>query len=228
MTEVHKLLQKAEPFNGFARTYRKKDEEGEDFPPEKKKVSASVTELLKRVAKLETEAFDVEATKDWANCTAKADVVVEGRVLIAQAPATFLLFLEKQLSDLRTIATELPLLDEGEDWSVDPNSGLYRTEKTSTHKTKKVQRPIVMYEAVIKDNQALPAQTQMITEDQIVGWWDTVKVSGAIGKPRKEVLVERVDLLIRAVKTAREQANAVAAPPIQVGEAFFGYLFAAS
>lgn len=40
--------------------------------------------------------FDVVATQDFANCQAKADVMVEGRVLIKDAPVTHLLFLEKQ------------------------------------------------------------------------------------------------------------------------------------
>jgi hypothetical protein len=31
-----------------------------------------------------------------------------------------------------------------------------------------------------------PAQTQLISEDVIVGWWETVKHSGAIPRPRQE------------------------------------------
>lgn len=221
LTTLHKDSQKAESFNGFVKNYRKKDEDGEDFPPERKRVQLVGAEVLKQVTRIQTELFDVEATKDWGNCVAKADVVVDGQVLIKDAPATYLLFLEKQLSDLRAFIEKLPTLDESDEWTSDPNSNLYRTERTSTHKTKKVQRPIVLYEAT-KEH---PAQTQLISEDQIVGWWDTVKHSGALPLPRKQQLMDRVDRLTRAVKVAREAANDTVIPEKKVGEAFFGYLF---
>ena len=37
ITEMHKSSQKPELFNGFVKTYRKKDEDSEDYPPERKK-----------------------------------------------------------------------------------------------------------------------------------------------------------------------------------------------
>ena len=226
VTSLHKESQKAEPFGGLVRTYRKRDEDGEDFPTERKKVQLVAEDVLKRVARLQTELFDVEAEKDWGNCVAKADVIVDGRTLVAQAPPTFLLFLEKQLSDMRTFVEKLPVLDEAEEWSADPNSSLHRTAAITTHKTKKVQRAIVKYDAVIKEGLALPAQTEMITEDVIVGWWDTVKHSGALPAPRKEALLERIDKLTRAVKIAREEANDTEIARREVGATVFGYLFA--
>src|SRR5690349_4936036 len=81
ITTLHKESQKAEPFSGLVRTYRKKDEEGEDFPQERKRVQLVAEDVLKKVAKLQTELFDVEAEKDWGNCVAKADVVVDGRAI---------------------------------------------------------------------------------------------------------------------------------------------------
>ena len=89
-------------------------------------------DVLRQASKIQTELFDVEATKDWGNCVAKADVVLDGQVLMKEVPATYLLFLEKQLSDLRTFIEKLPALDESDEWSSDPNSNLYRTERTTT------------------------------------------------------------------------------------------------
>lgn len=220
ITELHKQAQRADPYNGFAKNFRKKDEEGEDYPPERKKVQLIARDLLRDVAKLQTELFDVTATKDWANCAARADVVVDGRVLIEAAPVTYLLFLEKQLTDVRTFIGKMPTLDESEEWSPDPNSHLFRTPKSTTHKTKKVQRPIVLYDAT----EHHPAQTQLISEDVIVGWWETVKHSGAIPVPRQQLLLERLDKMLKAIKFAREEANAIDAPDMSVGEAVFGYL----
>jgi len=220
LTDLHKQAQKTDPYNGFAKTFRKKDEEGEDYPPERKKVQLIAREVLREVARLQTELFDVTATKDWANCEARADVVVDGQVLIAQAPVSYLLFLEKQMTDVRTFIAKMPTLDESEEWNADPNSHLFRTEKISTHKTRKVQRPIVLYDAT----EHHPAQTQLITEDLNATSYETVKHSGAIPTPRKQQLLERLDALLKAIKFAREEANAAEAPDQKVGDALFGYL----
>jgi hypothetical protein len=220
VTELHKESQKAEPYTGLAKTYRKRDEEGEDLPPEHKKVRQVASEVLKKLASLETELWDVEATREWANTRAVADVVVDGRVLVKSAPVTYLLFLEKQVSDLRTFVDKLPILDDTEEWTEDPTTGLYRTGRVTTHRTKKVPKVIVKYEAT-KEH---PAQTELVHEDVIVGYWDLVKSSGAVPGPRKAKLLERVDKLGKAVKMAREQANDLEIDRVQVAEALFGWL----
>lgn len=225
VTTLHKESQKVDLYTGFAKSYRKKDEDGEEFPPENKRVVLVASDVLRKLAKLQTEVFDTTAELDWANTTAKADVVVDGQTVLAGVPVTYLLFLEKQLTDVRTFIGAMPTLDDAKDWTQDPNSRLFKTEKVSTHKTKKVQRAIVKYDAVIRDGQALPAQTEMITEDVIVGWWDTVSHSGALPVPRKEALLERVDKFLKAVKVAREVANNEPVTDRKVGEAVFGYLF---
>lgn len=221
VTELHKRTQKPEPFNGFSKAYRKKDEEGEEYPPERKRVELVGEDVLRQIARLQTELFDVEASKDYANCSARADVMVGDAVLLHDAPVTHLLFLEKQLVDMRTFIEKLPVLDEGEEWTLDPNSGLYRTEPTTSHRTKKAPRVIVKFPAT-KEH---PAQTELFTEDIIVGWWDTIKHSGALPAPRKQALLERVDTLLKAVKVAREKANDVDCPEVAVGKAIFDYLF---
>jgi hypothetical protein len=103
LTEAHHTLQKPALLAGIARTYRPKDEEGEQFPPESTRVQVKAEDVIRKTSEVLTKLFDVVATKDWANCTAKADVTVDGTVLLSQVPATYLLFLEKQLVDLHTI-----------------------------------------------------------------------------------------------------------------------------
>ncbi len=220
ITDIHKTSQKPDLFNGFVKTYRKKDEEGEDYPPERKKVQMIADAMLSRAAELLTELFDVTATKDWGNCHAFADVEVDGQVLIKDAPVPYLLFLEKQISDLHTFVEKMPVLDEADDWSKDENSGLYKTSAIPTHRTKKVQKPIVLYEAT-KEH---PAQTQIISEDIVVGYWDTVKHSGALPAPRKQLLLERIEKLAKSVKYAREQANAAESENQKIGKQIFDFL----
>ena len=55
--------------------------------------------------------------------------------------------------------------------------------------------------------------------------WDTVKHSGALPPKRKQELLERVEKVIKAVKFAREEANAQEAEKRDVASALFEYLF---
>lgn len=222
VTDLYKVLQKSELFNGFAKTYQKNAEDGEELPSEKKRVQFVAKEVLRDIERNLSELMDVTARKDWTNCSAQSDVVIDGKVLIEGAPVSFLLFLEKQLTDVRTFIEHLPVLDESENWTLDTNSGLYKSDVTQTHRTKKTQRPIVMYDAT-KEH---PAQTQLITEDQLVGFWNQVKQSGAVPKPTKQVLADRVEKLLISVKEARESANMTDANEVdEIGTAVFGYLF---
>lgn len=221
ISEIHKAVQKPALFSGFSKQYSKKDEDGEDLPPERQRVQFVVSEILNVVARKTSEMVAVTARKDWTNRAAKGSVQVDGEVLIHDAPVPFLLFLEKQLTDMRTLAAALPILDDVEQWSLDSNSGLFKSDPSSTHRTKKVQKPIVLYDAT-KEH---PAQTQLITEDIIVGFWNTVKQSGAMPRPEKQALLGRIEKLLIAVKVAREAANMqeeVETP--DVGGAVFGYL----
>lgn len=220
ISALHHESAKTEPYQGHNKVFRKKDEEGEDFAPERKKVKINASDLLKQTAKIFTDLFDVTATKDWGNCSAKADLVVDGTVLVKDAPVTYLLFLEKQITDLRTFVDKMPVLDPNEEWTLDPASNLFRSAMSSTHRTKKVQKPIVLFPATPEH----PAQTQLIAEDVIIGWWDTTNFSGALPAPRKATLLERIDKVLRGVKYAREQANSIEVQNVNVGDAVFGYI----
>lgn len=221
ITELNKAVQKPELFNGFAKTYQKKDEDGEDLPSEKKRVQFVATEVLRSVERLTTELMTVTARKDWTNCGASADVAVDGDVIVPRVPVSYLLFLEKQLTDLHTIISNMPVLDEAENWTKDENSGLFKTEPTQTHRTKKIAKPIVLYPATPEH----PAQTQMVAEDVIAGFWSQVKQSGALPKPDKQALLARAEKMLRAVKEAREEANGRnEIPTPSVGDAIFGYI----
>ena len=131
------------------------------------------------------------------------------------------LFLEKQLTDVKTFVSQLPVLDVAEDWKTDANSGLMRTDPTKTSRSKKIAKPIVLYPATEQH----PAQVQMYAEDILAGYWSTTKFSGAVAKPEKEELFERVEKLLVAIKEAREEANMADEVAVDdIGEAIFSYL----
>lgn len=119
LTAAHHGLQKPALLAGISRTYQPKDEEGEQLPPESTRVQVKAEDVLRDTASTLSRLFDVTATKDWANCSARADVTVEGRTLLSQVPVSYLLFLEKQLTDINTFVRKLPVLDASESWVQD-------------------------------------------------------------------------------------------------------------
>ena len=221
-SELYKLMQKNDLFVGLQKKYRPLNEsDTETLPEDKKKVQLTVPEVLKKTKDECINYFNITARKDWSNSRAFADIEVDGQKIIENAPMPFILFLEKQLVDLRTMVEKLPLLDEAEDWSKDENTNLFKTGTVSTHRTKKVSKVVVLYPATEQH----PAQTSLVNEDVIAGYWDTVKHSGAIPKPQREAMVARIDALLQAVKIAREQANSTEElATSNVGSAIFNYL----
>nr|WP_232327667.1 hypothetical protein [Herbidospora yilanensis] len=220
VTDANTLIQKAPLLSGISRTYQPIDDEGEQLPPESTRVQVQAEQVLRDVTVTLTRLFDVTATKDVANCSAKADVVVDGTVLVRDVPVTYLLFLEKQLTDLHGLISRLPTLDPSETWSLDGNTDTWRTEPVRTTRTKKVPRNHVLAEATDKH----PAQVQVFTEDVVVGYWTRVAFSGALPQRRVNELLTRLTKLQEAVKFAREEANGTEITDQRIGEALFGYL----
>ena len=225
VTDLHRDVQKAPLLSGISRSYKPRDDEGDRLPPESTRVQVKADDVLTEAASILTRLFDVTLTKDAANCTAAADVIVGGEPLLRKVPVTYLLFLEKQLADVHTFVAKLPLLDPAEEWedAVDPVTGCWKTHPAQTVRSKKIPRNHEVSPAT-KEH---PAQVQVYTEDVPVGDWTTVKFSGALPAARVRQLLDRVEELQRAVKYAREEANATEVTDRSAGEAIFGYLFAA-
>jgi hypothetical protein len=221
-TAEYQLLQKDPLLSGISRMYRPLDEEGERLPEENTPVQVRVNEVLKRVAASLTPLLDATLARDLANTEAKANVEVDGRVILKDVPATYLLWLEKQLTDLHTIIVKLPTLSQADTWTFDAATDVYKTPAVETVRTKKLPRAFVKAEAT-KEH---PAQVEVVHEDKLVGYWTTTKLSGALPKQRAQVLRTRIEKLMAATKQAREQANLVEVPKAAVGAEVFDFLFA--
>lgn len=189
---------------GITRSYRSKDEEGDQLPPESTKLQVHAEEGLQGAREAFARLFSVTLEKDGTNTHAMADIVVDGEVLLTNAPVPYLLFLEKQFLDIHTLIAKLPVLDPSETWVFDDNADAWATVPTETTRTKKIPRNHVKAAATDKH----PAQVETYYEDVVVGYWKTVKFSGAVPLKRVAELTERVNKVQQAVKFAREQANA--------------------
>lgn len=216
----HQLNSTNSKLSGITRTYQPKDEEGDRLPPESTLLQLRTTEVLERLRASLTELFDITLTKDTANQEAKAHIIVDNDVLATDVPVSYLLFLEKQLTDLTTIINKLPVLDPAERWEYDDVADAYTTSSQTT-RTKKVLRNHVKAPATDKH----PAQVEVFGEDTVVGYWTTTKFSGALPQLEVNAMKAKVIKLSNAVKRAREDANGTLADDKRIGAAIFGYLF---
>jgi len=221
ITAIYKKLQKSALFDGISRNYQPLDEDGETQPPESKNVQYTVSQSISDVRQALSDLLNVAATQDWANCEAKATVKVDDVELLHDVPVTHLLFLEKQLNDLHTFVTHMPVLDPAERWVWDEAADCYASQPFITNRTKKVPRSHIKYEATEEH----PAQTEMYMEDVKVGEWRTVKFSGSIAAQEKNNLLRRIRKLQEAVKFAREEANNLPVQNRETAAKLFDYIF---
>lgn len=221
LTEAHRKVQKDVLISGISRSYRPKDEEGEKLPSESKLVNYTVKDSLTDLERCLTRLWDLVLTQDHANTQTLGKIIVDGVIVVGGVPVTHLLFIEKQLVDIKTFIEKLPTLATDEVWKFSDEANAYSTDVHKTLRTKKVLKNHVKARAT-KEH---PEQVDVYTEDVAVGEWDTVKFSGAIPEREKQQLLERVHKLQDAVKQAREDANAFEITNRVIGKQMFDYLF---
>lgn len=220
--EANKTVQKGDLFSGLSRTYSPLDEGGEMLPAEKKLPQQSVNQVVGHVRSLLNDIMDAIATQEYGNTTAKADIKVEGKAILTGVPVTVMLYLEKQLDDMRTFVGNLPTLDPAERWVKNAQTGYFELEEAQKSvRTKKVQKPLVLYPATEKH----PAQTQLITEDITAGSWTIQKSSTAVADVEKKAILSRITKLADAVKAAREEANGMEVKEQQIAAPILQYVF---
>ncbi len=218
--EVYHALQQGARFSGLKKTYLPKDDEGEVYPGETVPVELQAEDLLERAAKAWVEAFDAVLSQDDANCQARADVKVDGQLIVSDVPVTYLLFLEKQLTNVRNVMAALPVLDPVKSWDYSEEAACFLAAPLVRTKTKKVKR----YQVVSEATEQHPAQVAADVEDIVEGNWSTIESSGAMTQDRKNALMRNATLLIDAVKVAREEANGMSITQRQVAKELFEFL----
>ena len=221
MTTVHHGWHK-DRISGINRTYAPLDEKGEVFPAESRMVQVRVPDAINKVTSQIADFMNIIATQEYSNTLAKADIEVGSIKILSDVPISALLFLEKQLIDLHTLATSLPTLSTDRTWTNDDAKHCYVTSSEQTAKTNKKIEVIVKYEAT-KEH---PAQTELVSLDRTIGYWTTTHMSGALPEKERDAIVSRIELLRDAVKVAREKANDIEVQLVDsFGQAVMGYIF---
>jgi hypothetical protein len=229
-TQRDKLCQKPAQFNGMSKSYEPLNEDDPDKPDgETALVQNRVDDVMAEMTELLADMFDTTATQEVGNTIAKADIVVDGTVLAANMPATYLLFLEKQLTDLHTAVSRLPTLPTEFAWSFSKQQDCWVSETVRKVRTKKTPRVVMTAttKTTAKDGTVTEQETgQVLQEDLPVGYWNTTYLSSALPPAKRKALADRVTKLQRAVKEARERANGVEIEKQQIGQKLLDWVFA--
>lgn len=215
------FTKKADHFHSISRTYQPVDENGETLPPENKEMVTTVRAKLDYTEKSMIRYLDALYQKEMTNTVAKADLVVDGITIAKDVPATELLNLENRFKHIREIYRSIPTLDPGYSWDKDLDyANVYKAAPQITVRTTKVQEPLVLYPATDKH----PAQVNLVTKDVLQGRWTAINRSGKLAPIEKSELIERVEKLLEAIKTARCKANDVVANTDTIGAKLFAYI----
>ena len=165
---------------------------------------------------------NAEAQRDAANQVAKADVVVEGRVILRDMPGTWLLGMEKRMAEWRNALVVIPTLAPGERWVKDDQRG----KNVWTHEAKKSirTRKTVNHKILVQPTKEHPAQIEKWNEDVPCGTWIQTEWAGMMTPAEKSALLARFDALSRAIVEARMRANCVEVPDLRPGDALAAWI----
>lgn len=198
-------------------------ENGKTVTEAQSALQTTVAKELKWLSTTIAKALDTEATIDEGNTKARADVILDdGTKLLTDVPATQLMQLAKRLGDLQSLVQTIPTLDPAKGFKFDTARGVYQARVVQKKRTSKQEKPIVLYDATEK----FPAQTQLITQDVVIGVIEEQEWSGLITPVQKSAILDRIEELLRAVKQAKARANDIQIDEIHVGSPLLDYIFA--
>lgn len=223
LEETTKTFKTPAFFNGWVKRVEWFDPDEKDLAPEIQEVTETVPAKLDYTWGHIIRYLDAVLQKEATNQEARADLEVDGAVLMDNVPATFLLALENKLKLIREIYLTAPTLQPGIRWEKDESKGnnIWRREAPEEkYRTAKTFQSKVLYEAT-KEH---PAQIEKWEETRNVGKYVQETWSGMISSAQKSELIGRVDKLIRAAKTARQRANRTDVKQASIGKKLMGFI----
>lgn len=190
---------------------------------EHKAMVTTVDDKLSYVGKHLIRYYDAISRKERTNQDARADLVVDGGVLVPDMPGTLLLGLESRLKQFRTMCEAIPTLQPGIVWVPDETQtgNVFKMEQPRTRfKTEKIKESKV----IVQPTKEFPAQVDTWTVDKPCGSITDQVWCGMLSSAGKSDLIGRIDKLLRAVKKARQRANEQEVVDLRVGQAIVNYI----
>jgi hypothetical protein len=222
--ELLKYLPKEEHFKGLRMIYHHFDEEDAErnaVPDEYQAVHLRVEDVLDEIAKHSSAALDITATKDRTNCDARANIIIDGKILVPDVPISHLLFLQDYFTEWGKSVKAVPVLNPARNWTpVNGERGLFAADPEKVTRKLKTEEPLLLYDATDKH----PAQVKTTIRDTPVGEKTTTVLSGAVTSQRKKELLTNLHKLSLAVKDAIARANRAAVTEVSEGEDLMKFL----
>lgn len=220
------LANKRHLFEEVRKTFQPDKENAPLEEIEVKTIQTTVTKELQWASKYIAKGIDIGYQIDIANSTAKADLVTEeGETLFTDVPATALLQLEHRVKAVEALVSAIPTLDPAKGFNEDPakGQGYYKARDVRKVKTAKEDKPITIAKATEKH----PEQAVLKTYDVPVGHILEQEWSGLITPAKKAELISQVEITLRAIKSAKAQANNVDVDvrALKIGDKLLEYIF---
>lgn len=223
------LGKKPERFLESVRTTAMKDEKDRDQDQvEIHPMAETVQGKLEYVGTHTVRYLDVVYQKEHMNALAKADVELDGQVLVKEAPVMFLLALEGRLKKLMEMAQTIPTLAPSMSWIADGGFRLRGASKAVDPVSKSKTAKQLQHQVLVPATEQHPAQVEKWFSDAVVGKITEQIWSGMISPAEKSDLLGRIDSLMRAVKQARQRANGQKAENLHVAKGLYDYILGRS
>jgi len=195
--EAKHTFQDPNRLSGYERT-----DSGEGPAETTRTVSESVESKLETIWKTTEEHLNIIGQKAIGNTLARADLEVDGEVILEDVPVILLAGLEYRLKELKKALTRVPILDNHIEWEK-TDEGVYQAK---------------FWEKRLKFKK---------TDDdkkEVVGEYRVRKQSGKMPRGDKQVIIERLDRLIVAAKIAVQRANDQDVEDIEYGSKIVDYI----
>lgn len=227
LTDLQTTLEKKPHlFQETRTTYQPFAENEQQQVTEQSDIQTTVIREIKWVCKDVARALDIGYQVDFANTLAKADLVTESGIMLARdVPATALMQLAHRLVDIKALIIAIPTFDPARGYHQDPDRerGIYRARDVRKEKTQMIDKVITLAPPTDKH----PAQVSLKTVQAPVGVLLEQRWSSALTPAQKSELLDQVEILNVAIRSARAVANEAELDVGQkrIGDAFLNFIF---
>lgn len=217
---------RADHFSKSERSYLPTAENEPEQPTEYHDITTTVGEKLSYVLESWVKYLDANCQKEATNQVAKADIIIDGNVLVSGLPATALLSFENKFKKLRAMFEVIPTWAPGTEWGLDTSIS---TEERKIYKAKHPEQKnrsvkTFAHKVLVPPSDKHPAQIEKWEEQVVVGRYTKDIWTGTISVSEKSEYLRRLDILIREIKKARQRANEAEIIKINVAESLINYV----
>jgi hypothetical protein len=210
-------------FHGLKKTYTGTDDSVKDnVPDEVINMVTTVPERLAYTGKHFKDALKHVLSKEKTNGSGRAVTTLKIGDVEVEATATELLALEKKLAEMLKMFEHLPTRDAVLNWKQSElGDNIQEADPVVSYRTLNFKD----YKTVAPATDKHPAQVVELNSSKQIGYYTTVKYTGAISSVKKAALIDRLKNFTAEVKAARSRANEVDVVESEIPSAVTEYLF---